>query len=385
MFVLKLPITLNVTSIYKKFLNNLKNIIICTMILLIFIGLSDFSAKTEELQGKKIIEWGWETPNPIYIKEHIQEIEQLPFDGLGIELTINSDSPHPYNSGWNYLFSWNVWGRKVLNSEDYSQSIEALKNTQFTKLTENFLIFHVMPGIVDWYDADFQSVIANAKLAAEIVESCHLKGILLDFEHYRAALPPFSYASQLYSDKHDFEDYKKKVRARGREFIKAINSVSPNIHILLTFGYQISNYQNQPLESSAYGLVPAFLDGMLETAESNSMVFDGWEYSYGYKTESEFQEAFNSIKTNFLDITKVRDSFLKHYKASFGLWVDHGHSFDQGNFTKNYFTPEEFESSVKLALKYSDRYVWIWSESIGWWKGKMPKSYIDALKKARES
>ncbi|NER34622.1 MAG: hypothetical protein F6J93_11445 [Oscillatoria sp. SIO1A7] len=365
----------------------LQKIIAFFVVLIAFLALAilpNTRANTEELEGKKIIEWGWSTPSPTYIKEHIEELEQLPFDGLGIELKVNQGSIHPYNSGWNYLFSWNVWGRKALNPEDYSESIEALKNTQFNKFTDNFLIFHVMPGIVDWYDDDFKSVIANVKLAAEIVKDCHLKGILLDVEHYRAALPPFSYASQLHSDRQDFEDYQKKVRARGREFMKAINKVSKEIDILLTFGYQISNYQNQSLEASVYGLLPAFLDGMLEAA-ANSMIFDGWEYSYGYKTEKEFEEARKSIKINFLDITKVRESFIKHYRASFGLWVDYRHSFDRNDFNKNYFTPKDFESSVKLALKHSDRYVWIWSESIGWWKGQMPQPYIDALKKARES
>jgi hypothetical protein len=52
--------------------------------------------------------------------------------------------------------------------------------------------------------------------------------------------------------------------------------------------------------------------------------------------------------------------------------------------TKNHFTPEAFTASVRLALKTSDQYVWIYTEQPRWWtREKLPQAYIDALKAAR--
>jgi hypothetical protein len=55
------------------------------------------------------------------------------------------------------------------------------------------------------------------------------------------------------------------------------------------------------------------------------------------------------------------------------------------NFSKNYFSPGEFETAVRSALQVSDGYVWIYSERPKWWtKEMLPEVYVDALVKARK-
>ena len=34
------------------------------------------------LENKKIIEWGWDEPDPKFMRENIEQMEQIPFDGL---------------------------------------------------------------------------------------------------------------------------------------------------------------------------------------------------------------------------------------------------------------------------------------------------------------
>ena len=56
--------------------------------------------------------------------------------------------------------------------------------------------------------------------------------------------------------------------------------------------------------------------------------------------------------------------------------------------SKNYFTPEAFEASVRGALATADEYVWIYTETLRWWsdKGgpvKVPPAYAEALRRAR--
>ena len=44
--------------------------------------------------GKQLIEWGWDEPDPAFMRAHLGEMERLPFDGVvfqpgaGVELPI---------------------------------------------------------------------------------------------------------------------------------------------------------------------------------------------------------------------------------------------------------------------------------------------------------
>jgi hypothetical protein len=69
-------------------------------------------------------------------------------------------------------------------------------------------------------------------------------------------------------------------------------------------------------------------------------------------------------------------------------WRKHG--WNTNDFSKNYFTPEVFESSLRTALKTADEYVWIYTESPRWWsKGggavKIPAAYESAVQRAHPS
>ena len=59
--------------------------------------------------------------------------------------------------------------------------------------------------------------------------------------------------------------------------------------------------------------------------------------------------------------------------------------WDLENFSKNHFTPPEFEASVRAAMRASDAYVWIYTEQPRWWtREKLPQAYIEALERARK-
>jgi len=332
-------------------------------------------------ETRKVIEWGWGTPEATYIRDHVKEMERLPFDGLGLDL--RADGGPPNTSGH---FSWNVWGAKALRKDDYAEAIGALCGTQFERFTDNFLRFNVTPGNLDWYDQDFTSVLANARLAARVAKECRLKGLLFDVEHYGSKL--FRYPSRPQTDAHTFSEYQTQVRQRGREFMQAIREEYPGISILLTYGYQVAYQEVTLLKSLAtveYGLLPAFLDGMLDTADAESLIFDGWEFAYKYKQEKQFTDAYDIMLTKGLERAADKERFRQHYRASFGIWLDHGGKvWDQQDLTNNYFTPAAFEAALGFALKHTDRYVWIYSHKARWWDGQVPQAYIDALRRARE-
>ena len=335
---------------------------------------------SEAAADQKIIEWGWGTPNPVYVRDHVRDMEKLPFDGLVLDLTANGQ---PSDTG--HQFSWKVWDARTLSAEDYSEHILALKATRFERFTDNFLRFNVTPGEIDWYDQEFNSVLANARLAARIAKESRLKGLLVDVEHYGGK--PFNYGSQRQKGSHGFAEYQQQVRQRGRAFMQALSAEYPDITILLTYGYHAAYYKLglfKSLESAEYGLLPPFLDGLLEAASPGMLIFDGWEYAYGYQDETQFKKAYDTMMREDLEHSATKDQFRQHYRTSFGLWIDNKHQWDTQNFSNNYFSPAAFEESLRLALQYTDRYVWIYSENARWWEGKVPQAYIDALKRARE-
>lgn len=353
----------------------------CGFLLCVALAAGAGRAVCADVKTGKVIEWGWGTPSPLYIREHVAEMEKLPFDGLGLDLPANAGPAD--TSG---RFSWRVWGAERLRAADYSECIEALKETRFRRFTDNFLRFNVVPGRIDWFDEEFAGVVANAGLAARMARECRLKGILFDVEHYQGR--PFHYPSQEGAGKRSFTEYQEKARERGREFMQALRAEYPKITVLLTCGYYIAFSglrTGETPEKAGYGLLPAFLDGMLSAAGPKNLVFDGWESSYGYKSEKAFQEARGIMRERALQWTREPDGFRKHYRASFGLWVDNGGKvWDQEEFGRNYFTPEEFEYALHLALRHTDRYVWIYSHKARWWEGAVPHAYVAALRNARK-
>ncbi len=322
----------------------------------------------------KLIEWGWNTPSPTFVKEHIHEMERLPLDGLVLDLRSNTQ-----RSGSKSLFSWNSWSGEPIDLLDYSNSFDALKNTEFKRFTDNFIRFNVVPGTVDWFDKGFASVLLNASLAAKIAKSCNLKGILLDVEQYEGS--PFNYLSRPQRYSHSFAQYQAQVEECGRYFMTALNREYPQITVLLTYGYHLAGRSGGKPESNEYALLPSFLDGMREAASPNSLIIDGWEFSYGYRTEEQFKAARDLIykEAGARPVSGPSD----HYQCGFGIWLDNKEVWNGNDFSKNYFTPEQFSASLRFAMKHSDRYVWIYSQQANWWNGQMPAEYINALSNCR--
>jgi hypothetical protein len=68
-------------------------------------------------------------------------------------------------------------------------------------------------------------------------------------------------------------------------------------------------------------------------------------------------------------------------------WRKNG--WDTNDFSKNYFPPEAFETSVRKALEAADEYVWIYTETPRWWSKegapvKLPTAYDAAVRRARK-
>lgn len=344
----------------------------------------------------KLIQMGWDTPTPTEAAKVIDAMQKVPFDGVVFQLTANGH--HDTTDAKNRMqsFVYRCWGKEKLKADEFSEAIDAMKKTKWGRLTDNFLNLWTKPGTVDWFSDDYDAVIQNAALLARAAKETGCKGILFDTEMYTPPVPVWSFKPDNPLKK-TFAEYQQQVRKRGREFMQAVNKEYPDITIMLTFGYsqafeKVKLPKFGSLEKVDYALLPSFLDGMLEAATPETIIYDGWEDAYAYKGEAAFVKAREKILVEGLEKwTALPEKYRKQYRASFGLWVDLDYGtlypWDVKNFARNYFTPEEFAFSLHSAFKHTDRYVWIWSQKIakhgGWFGGRMPQPYLDALTVAR--
>src|SRR3954451_23584595 len=79
---------------------------------------------------KKLIEFGWDEPDTRFMREHIKEMEQTPFDGCVFTVAAkNAD-------GTSTQFISECWGRRKFNKSELQNAVEDLKATRFKKFTD---------------------------------------------------------------------------------------------------------------------------------------------------------------------------------------------------------------------------------------------------------
>src|SRR5688572_16888966 len=101
---------------------------------------NDSGAESPSSPSKKLIEWGWDEPDTRFMREHITEMERLPFDGLVF---------HVHSAkGDNFL--WEMWGGRRFEYDEFAPAVADLQATDFRRFTEHFLRVNVTPGNVDW-------------------------------------------------------------------------------------------------------------------------------------------------------------------------------------------------------------------------------------------
>jgi hypothetical protein len=340
-------------------------------------GQSGFAA---DKPAKKLIEFGWDEPDTAFMRAHVAEMEQTPFDGCVFH--IKGD------------MVWQTWGARAFGDADVRQGVEDLKATPFNRFTHNFLRLNTAPARLDWFD-DHAAVMNNVKLVARVAREGGCKGILFDTEQYEGQL--FDYAKQRDQKTKSWDEYAAQVRKRGREVMEAFQEGYPDLTIFLTFGYSLPREEaggdRAKLAKAHYGLLAPFLDGMVDAAKGKTRIVDGYELSYGYKDVARFAPAYQAMKTGVLPfIGADANRYHEVFSFGFGVWMDHDwrkKGWDVEDVSKNFYTPEAFEKTASTALTTADEYVWIYTETPRWWSAegkplKLPAAYDAALRRARD-
>ena len=87
---------------------------------------------------------------------------------------------------------------------------------------------------------------------------------------------------------------------------------------------------------------------------------------YGYKETAQLTAAYRTLQTGLEPIVRDAEKYRRCVSLGFGLWMDHDwrkNGWQVDDWSKNYFTPDTFEASVRAALATADEYVWIYTET----------------------
>lgn len=310
---------------------------------------------------KYLIEFGWDIPSQRTLADAANA--GTPFDGAVFDVEVKG------SDGALTRFSWLTFGPAAMNADDVARIVHELKATPAGFRRHSFIRFNVTPGEIDWFD-DWSGILANARSAARIVREARLAGLLLDVEQYQGRI--FDYRER--PGKRTFEEHERQARLRGAEFIQTVNGACRRLDILLTFGYALADRRRAQAE---YGLLPAFLDGMITARGRETQVIDGYEFAYPFKSRAAFQHGRQEI---------LRESNGR-CGVGFGIWLDWNsgtRGWNANDPKNNWFSPDQFGAAVRHALEAADRYVWIYSERLNWWtRENLPEPYVQTLRQAR--
>jgi hypothetical protein len=331
---------------------------------------------------KKLIEYGWDRPNTGYVREHIAEMEKIPFDGV-----VMTVQPKP-GAGYPSAFGTCAWRKLKFKAEDWQHAIKA---TKFKRFTDNFLQLLVSPGDVDWFSPEWSNIAHNCGVLARLAKQGGCKGIMFDPEAYVTQIWHYNGLPEKWRKAHTFKEYQARVRECGKEWMRAMNAEYPDITILALYGpyeplWASGGHFEKAPEDNLYGLMRDFYDGALEVATPGTTIVDGFESSYGYKTLEKFQSARKVMLVQSKALYSDPKAFEEHVRAGFGNWLDWcwKDSWSFTDFTKNYFPPDQLRQSLALALQESDGYVWVYTQTLRWWNElNAPQAYIDALALAK--
>jgi hypothetical protein len=345
-----------------------------------------------------------------YVRDHLDEIEQLPFDGIAVDVGLG-DTP---------------WGTVAYTRAQFDAEVAMLQSIPFTKLTDNFEMFNTRAGDLDWFDdAAFAVVLNNARVAAEVVRDGKLRGIFLDVQDYDGPVWAFPRSGETTT----FASYEAKAHERGVEFMAALLDVDRDISIIATVSYsevfRAACLEGVALEDDSYRLLPAFLDGMAEAraaAGAPALIIDGFYSSYAARDPRSFPlfrdliqgslagvqaRWFPGIETYRLGVPTirwdaepmircsddVRNKLTRDMPSAFGVMMDYdtmtGDDFhrDPAEFGLNFFTPDELTTTLSAALGNAERYVYLWSASMDWLgvstQPRPPAEYVQAVAAAR--
>lgn len=338
--------------------------------LLLLAGLGSPTAKAAA-PDKKFIELGWDIPSTADLREHWRDMERTtPFDGVMFRVEAQDGQG-------NRASSEAVWDGKPWQRDWLKPALADLQACRFERFTDNFVRFNATPGNLAWDDDSGWAALAEkAGHCAWLMKQGGGKGLAVDFESYGAAQFHFDPAKG-----GTFAEATKLARRRGAQFVQAVAQEFPDAVLLalwlnsINFNAGRSARPESILASSGYGLLPAFIDGLLDALPPGMTLVDGCENGYYMDSAEAYLRAAHEMRSWHgagarLVSPENRAKYRQQVQAGFGFYLDmylnpEGHRY--------YFPPlngsrlARLQRNLGFAREAADAYVWIYGEQCRWW------------------
>jgi hypothetical protein len=319
----------------------------------------------------KFIELGWDIPSTALLRESWREMEQnTPFDGVMFKVETKDEEGRK-------LSSEAIWDARPWKREWLADALADLKSCRFTRFTDKFARFNATPGSVGWTDdAGWAALADKAGHCAWLMKQAGCKGLAIDFEAYGAN--PFRYDP---ASRRTFAETAALARKRGAQFVQAVAREFPEAVLLALWLNSInlkageSDAPDLVLAAGHYGLLPAFIDGMLDAAPPRMVLVDGCENGYYLDSAEEYLRAARAMRAwNGGAIRLVspenRAKYRQQTQAGFGFYLD----MFLNDATNHYYRGPlngsrlaRLERNLAFARDAADEYVWIYGEQCRWW------------------
>lgn len=307
--------------------------------------------------GAKLIAVDQETPSAAYLRDSIAQLQERPFDGLSF--TLGEDPA--------LAFDDRRWTEQDV-------PVQTVADISWGRIQDNFVqVWGQSPTGAGWFDdARWETVRANTTLLSQALTPMQVRGITFDPEFYGAdqGAHPWTYSAAQYPGQ-GFDQVQAKVRQRGAEYMTALQSAKPNVAVLsywlMSTVYQDVEVRGQALQDITYALLPAFVNGMLDTAGPDVRIIDGHESSYYYTQVEDFGYAENWIRNQSAAMIapEHRDRYQQGVvglavspDCIYGLYpfevCQQGLSEDQ--------MQQRLTQNVQQSLATTDEFVWMWNE-----------------------
>ncbi len=323
--------------------------------------------------GRKFIELGWDIPDTGFLRENLAEMEREgPFDGVIFHAEADAGDGRRVGTQ-------SGWSREPWRREWFAPAVADLKACRFTRFTHNFLRFNATPQRIAWDDDDgWQALEDKLRTCAWLVREGGARGIAPDLEPYGENQWRFDPAAG-----RTFSATAALARRRGAQFTRGIAAEMPDAVLLTLFlnsvvaGAGRADDPQAVLAREHYGLLPAFLDGMLDAAPPAMVIVDGCENGYYYDSVEAYQRAALDIRAWHGPAARLvapenRAAYRRQCQAGFGFYLD---MFVNPPGHAHYRPPldgsrlRRLSRNLCAARDAADEYVWIYGEQCRWWSG----------------
>jgi hypothetical protein len=309
---------------------------------------------------------------PASIKNYIDHIESMPFEGMFIHLV---------------PFSWLVMKGDSLIYDDIADKLLPIQDI-FTTFQYNFLyVFIDFPGDL-WDDEVWEITARNFALMARAARDYGMKGIIYDNEEYQDGRW-INFGEDYQNPDYALEEHANKTILRGKQVMEAMVVEFPDIEVMHYHGPYLSEPRTsipavvmmQAASWDHYELLGPFFAGMVLGKGNRGTVIDGGEV-YQYRTMNDFEYSYQVRKYDiasegtdcwFIPL-ELRPNWSSDVNISFGVYNLHW-------IPKYPMDPSIMRTTLFNALSVTDKYVWYYTQEDDWLIPKqMPEEWIDVVR-----